>query len=109
MKVRPASPGVIQPLTGLSPLIRRFLLVGIDGLLLPLTVWLSFWLRLAHPFHSSFIATGNWLLPAVVLVGLPFYAFTGQTKASPATWGVLPFITSLSETDFWCFCWWVSA
>ena len=59
---------------------RRLLLIGIDALLLPLAVWLSFWLRLAHPFHPSFLAAGTWLLLAVLLVGLPLYAFTGQYK-----------------------------
>ncbi|MEE2695837.1 MAG: nucleoside-diphosphate sugar epimerase/dehydratase [Cyanobacteriota bacterium] len=54
--------------------------MGIDALLLPLAVWLSFWFRLAHPFHSNFLAAGSWLLLAVLLVGLPLYAFTGQYK-----------------------------
>jgi FlaA1/EpsC-like NDP-sugar epimerase len=62
------------------PKARRLLLIGIDALLLPLAVWLSFWLRLAHPLHPSFQAAGLWLLPAVLLVGLPLYAFTGQYK-----------------------------
>ncbi|WP_042504130.1 polysaccharide biosynthesis protein [Parasynechococcus marenigrum] len=62
------------------PKARRLLLIGIDALLLPLAVWLSFWLRLAHPFHPNFQSAGLWLLPAVLLVGLPLYAFTGQYK-----------------------------
>ena len=75
-----ATAWVVQRLTRLSPLMRRFLLIGIDALLLPLSVWLSFWLRLAHPFHPNFIGAGSWLLPAVLLVGLLLYAFTGQYK-----------------------------
>ena len=59
---------------------RRLVLIGIDALLLPFAVWLSFWLRLDHPFHPNFIATGSWLVLAVLLVGLPLYAFTGQYK-----------------------------
>ena len=59
---------------------RRLFLIAIDALLLPLCVWLSFWLRLAHPLHPSSISVGLWLLPAVLLVGLPLYAFTGQYK-----------------------------
>lgn len=80
MKLRFASALAVRPLTGFSPLMRRFLLIGIDALLLPLAVWLSFWLRMAHPLHPSFIAAGSWLLLAVPLVGLPLYAFTGQYK-----------------------------
>ena len=70
----------LHHLVSWSPLSRRLLLICIDGLLLPLSVWLSFWLRLAHPFHSSFQAAGLWLIPAVTLIGLPLYTFTGQYK-----------------------------
>ena len=80
MKVRFPFAWAAQPLTGLPPLMRRSLLFGIDALLLPLSVWLSFWLRLAHPFHPTFLAAGTWFLPTVLLVGLPLYVFTGQYK-----------------------------
>ena len=62
------------------PAFRRFLLIGLDALLLPLTVWLSFWLRLAHPFHPNFIDDCLWLSLVVLLIGLPLYGFTGQYK-----------------------------
>jgi FlaA1/EpsC-like NDP-sugar epimerase len=42
-------------------------------------VWFSFWLRLAHPFSGNFIQC-LWMVPAVVLFGLPTYALTGQYK-----------------------------
>ena len=70
----------MKGLVSLPPVLRRLLLIAIDALLLPLAVWLSFWLRLAHPFHPSFLAAGSWLLPAVLFVGLPLFAFTGQYK-----------------------------
>ena len=63
----------------LPPVLRRLLLIAIDALLLPLAVWLSYWLRLADPFHPL-IAEGSWLLLTVLFVGLPLYAFTGQYK-----------------------------
>ena len=62
------------------PKVRRVFLIGIDALLLPLSVWLCFWLRLAHPLHPSFQASGLWLLPTSLLIGLPLYASTGQYK-----------------------------
>ena len=65
-------------LVSLPPVFRRLLLIGIDALLLPLAVWLSFWLRLAHPFHPGFMVAGPWLLLAVLIIGLPVYAYTGQ-------------------------------
>ena len=67
-------------LTGLPPFLRRLLLIALDSILLPLAVWFCFWLRLAHPFHPTFLNFGSWLLFAVPLVGLPLYAFSGQYK-----------------------------
>ena len=70
----------LRQFTRLSFLPRRLLLIGIDAMLLPLAVWLSFWLRLAHPLHPSFQTAGPWLLAAVIAIGLPIYALTGQYK-----------------------------
>ena len=64
----------------LPPSFRRLLLSALDALLLLLAVWFSFWFRLAHPFHPSFQDSGLWLLSAVLLIGLPLYALTGQYK-----------------------------
>ena len=63
----------------LAPLPRRLLLITADALFIPLAVWLSFWLRLAHPFNANFIQS-LWMLPAALLIGVPLYAFTGQYK-----------------------------
>ncbi|CAK6687596.1 nucleoside-diphosphate sugar epimerase/dehydratase [Synechococcus sp. CBW1107] len=70
---------VTTQLLRLSPRRRRLLLIAADALLLPLAVWLSFWLRLAHPFTPNFVE-GLWLVPAVWLIGLPLYALSGQYK-----------------------------
>ncbi len=81
MKLAPSySAGFLCRAAQLPPRVRWLLLIGIDALLLPVAVWLSFWLRLAQPLHPSFQVAGLWLLPAVLLVGLPLYAFTGQYK-----------------------------
>jgi FlaA1/EpsC-like NDP-sugar epimerase len=63
----------------LAPLPRRLLLIAADALFIPLTVWLSFWLRLAHPFNANFIQS-IWMMPAALLIGVPLYALTGQYK-----------------------------
>lgn len=63
----------------LLPIQRRVLLIAADALLLPLAVWLSFWLRLSEPFPSMF-ANSLWLVPAAMLLGIPLYAITGQYK-----------------------------
>ena len=64
----------------IPPFRRRLLLIAVDALLLPFSVWLSFWLRLSTPFSQNFLAAGLWLAPISVMVGLPLYAFTGQYK-----------------------------
>ena len=74
------SRSVAEWATGFPPLTRRFLLIGLDACLLPLAVWLSFWLRLATPWPTGFLRAGLWMLLAVLLIGLPLYAFTGQYK-----------------------------
>ena len=64
----------------IPPFRRRLLLIAVDALLLPFSVWLSFWLRLSTPFSPNFLSAGLWLAPISVMVGLPLYAFTGQYK-----------------------------
>ena len=46
----------------LSPFRRRFLIILADSILLPSSVWISFWMP-AQPFHSSLI-NGLWLFPS---------------------------------------------
>jgi FlaA1/EpsC-like NDP-sugar epimerase len=58
---------------------RRFLLIAADVLLIPLSVWLSFWLRLADPW-SPLLQDSLWMFPAAWLIALPLYALTGQYK-----------------------------
>ena len=74
---RPA--GLRRSLMELPPLGRRLLLGTIDLLLIPLAIWLSFWLRTAYPF-SQHLAASLWLFPAVWAVGLSLYALTGQYR-----------------------------
>jgi FlaA1/EpsC-like NDP-sugar epimerase len=54
--------------------------MAVDALLLLVSGWMSFWLRLAHPFSPAFLSVGTWLLPVAVLLGLPLYLATGQYK-----------------------------
>ena len=63
----------------MPPRRRRFLLIVVDALLLSFSVWLSFWLRLAHPFSNHYLEA-LWLLPMALIIGLPLYAFSGQYK-----------------------------
>lgn len=75
----PAVQALSARLLRLAPINRRLLLIAADALLIPLAVWLSFWLRLASPFSAMFIASW-WMAPSALLIGLPLYAFTGQYK-----------------------------
>jgi len=71
--------GLRRSLMELPPLARRLLLGTIDLLLIPLAIWLSFWLRTAYPF-SQHLAASLWLFPAVWAVGISLYALTGQYR-----------------------------
>lgn len=71
---------LISSFARMSSLKRRLLLIAVDSTLLPFSVWLSFWFRLAHPFPQAFLDVGWWMLISVLLIGLPLYSFTGQYK-----------------------------
>jgi FlaA1/EpsC-like NDP-sugar epimerase len=80
-------------LMGLPPLSRRLLLGTIDVLLIPLAIWLSFWLRTAEPVGSHLLAS-LWLFPATWAIALSVYALSGQYRgltryvSSPALYAV---------------------
>jgi hypothetical protein len=44
---------VFTNLLSLHPRQRRLFLIAADALFIPLAVWLSFWLRLAHPLSPQ--------------------------------------------------------
>lgn len=66
-------------LLSLPPLRRRMLLIATDLLLIPLAIWLSFALRLAHPWPQQ-LQNSGWLLLAAWLVAPLVYGLTGQYK-----------------------------
>ena len=71
--------GLRRSLMELPPLGRRLLLGSIDVLLIPLAIWLSFWLRTARPFSQP-LSASLWLFPVVTAVALCTYALTGQYR-----------------------------
>ncbi len=71
---------VLAYVTQLSPQARRLLLMVGDGLLLPLAVVLSFWLRLDDPFAKEWRPALSWMLLAAPFVGVLLFWFTGQYK-----------------------------
>ena len=70
---------MLSRLLQLPPLGRRLLLISTDLLLIPLAVWLSFALRLSHPWPPQLQESG-WLFPAAWLVAPLVYGLTGQYK-----------------------------
>jgi len=66
-------------LMGLPPLSRRLLLGTIDVLLIPLAIWISFWLRTAEPWGSHLLAS-LWLFPATWAIAPSVYALSGQYR-----------------------------
>ena len=76
----PRSLCFIESLIPVRPITRRLLLIGIDTVIIVFAVWLSFWLRLAAPFHNTFVSASFWILPTTLAIGLPLYGITGQYK-----------------------------
>ena len=70
---------LISSLLRLHPRQRRLFLIAADALFIPLAVWLSFRLRLAHPISPQLLSCW-WLMPLGVVIGAPLYAFSGQYK-----------------------------
>ena len=67
------------------------------------SVWLTFWLRLAHPFHPTFISSGSWLL--LLSSWLVFLTrLRVNTEVSLAMW-VVQLYTESWSTVFLFFCW----
>ena len=64
----------------LSPFRRRSLLIAADMVLIPLSVWLSFWLRLADPW-SPHLQDSLWMFPFSWLIAIVLYPLTGQYTA----------------------------
>jgi FlaA1/EpsC-like NDP-sugar epimerase len=68
------------PRLGRIPLLlRRLPLLAADVVLLPLAVWVSFLLRLADPWPPQ-LQQSLWLLPTVLVIGLPLYSLSGQYR-----------------------------
>jgi len=64
----------------LSPVFRRLLLLAADAVLMPLALWLSFWLRLDNPWSDQWLVSGPWMATALCMLGLPLLLVTGQYK-----------------------------
>ena len=45
--------------------------MAFDAFIWLLSIWLSFWLRLAHPFHPDFSIFGSWMIDLSLIVGPP--------------------------------------
>lgn len=60
--------------------LRRLILLLFDGLSILLSIWLSFWLRLAEPYHQNF-RENIIILPISLFIGLSIYASTGQYRS----------------------------
>ena len=64
----------------LSSVIRRLVLVAADAVLMPLALWLSFWLRLDQPWSDRWLQSGPWMVSVLLIFGLPLLLLSGQYK-----------------------------
>ena len=61
-------------------MIRRLVLVAADAVLMPLALWLSFWLRLDQPWSDRWMQSGPWMVSVLLIFGLPLLLLSGQYK-----------------------------
>ena len=52
-----------------------------DILCIPLSLWISFWLRRAVPFHPSFFLIAPWIICSSLLLAPLYFSLTGQYKS----------------------------
>ena len=55
------------------------MLIFIDALIIPLVIWLGFWVKHENPFSEE-LFTSIWFIKSSLLIGIPLYLFTGQYK-----------------------------
>ena len=80
MSLIPTGFDVLRQLVALPPFYRRLLLIVIDTILLPLSIFVGSCFLFDNPFDVSSLYIWLWLLPAVLLFGLPLYTLTSQYK-----------------------------
>ncbi len=71
---------VFKKIGNISPTARKLFLILIDILVVPLVLFFGFWVKHESPFSEEFLST-TWIINATILLGIPFYIFTGQYKS----------------------------
>ena len=71
---------VFKKIGNISPTARKLFLILIDILVVPLVLFFGFWVKHESPFSEEFLST-TWIINATLLLGIPFYIFTGQYKS----------------------------
>ena len=71
---------VFKKIGNISPNARKFFLIFIDILVIPLVLFFGFWVKHESPLSEEFLST-LWIIKASILLGIPLYIFTGQYKS----------------------------
>ena len=71
---------IFNNLKKISPIIRKYVFIFIDTLIIPLVLWLGFWVKHETPYSEEFLSS-IWIIKASFLIGIPLYLLTGQYKS----------------------------
>ena len=71
---------IFKKIENISPNARKSFLILIDILVIPLVLFLGFWVKHETPLSEEFLST-IWIIKASVFLGIPLYLFTGQYKS----------------------------
>ncbi len=71
---------IFKKIENISPNARKFFLILIDIIVIPIVLFFGFWVKHESPLSEEFLST-IWIIKASVLLGIPLYIFTGQYKS----------------------------
>tara|TARA_B100000674_G_scaffold491265_1_gene508812 strand:- start:1570 stop:3438 length:1869 start_codon:yes stop_codon:yes gene_type:complete len=71
----------LQKLLCLEPFQRRSLLIVADIILFFLSVLFCFWLQVDNSLEPNLTSSYYWIPQIILLIGIPFYFFSGQYKS----------------------------
>ena len=71
---------IFKTIENISPNKRKFFLVLIDILIIPLVLFLGFWVKHETPLSEEFLSA-IWIIKTSIFLGIPLYIFTGQYKS----------------------------
>ena len=89
-------------LQSLQRIYKQIIMLFVDVLILLLSLWLSFVLRLGEPFPAHFISSSLWLFVILPVIMIPLFIKLGLYRAVLQYMGVKVITTTFQATTIAC-------